>query len=106
MANFLLTNEVLDMLTIFSLLLTFQAISYLMNSLEREFCSFKLQSSNSRLLKKKFSARKSQSWIDRSKSNFTDENREDLPRVTRRQKIRSEHKHTEFSKGVTSHTLT
>ena len=29
MANFLLTNEVLDMLTIFSLLLTFQAISYL-----------------------------------------------------------------------------
>lgn len=53
MANFLLTNEVLDMLTIFSLLLTFQAISYLMNSLECEFCSFKLQSSNSRLLKKK-----------------------------------------------------
>ena len=49
MANFLLTNEVLDMLTIFSLLLT---ISYLMNSLEHEFCSFKLQSSNSRLLKK------------------------------------------------------
>ena len=52
MANFWLTNEVLDMLTIFSLLLTFQAISYLMNSLEYEFCSFKLQSSNSRLLKK------------------------------------------------------
>ena len=52
MANFLLTNKVLDMLTIFSLLLTFQAISYLMNSLECEFCSFKLQSSNSRLLKK------------------------------------------------------
>lgn len=33
MATLLLPNEVLDMLAIFSLLLTVQAIKYLMNSL-------------------------------------------------------------------------
>lgn len=44
MATLLLPNEVLDTLAIFSLLLTLQAIQYLMNSLEYDFCSFKFQS--------------------------------------------------------------
>ena len=94
------------MLTIFFLLLTFQAIPYLMKSLEREFCSFKLQSSNSRLLKKILVTERVRAGLTGPSLILQTKIVEDMPRVTRRQRIRSEHKHTDFSKGAISHTLT